>query len=56
MEPEVQAIKNDLKAELQKISSRIMARNMAVGLYASYDSLNPERIPNSKLNSLFCFG
>ena len=48
VEPELQAIKNDLKTELQKISSSILARNLAVGLYASYDSLNPERVPNSK--------
>ena len=48
VEPEIQAIKQELKAELGNISAVINARNAAVGLYSAYDMLLPEKIPNSK--------
>ena len=56
VEPEVQQLKRDFRRELQHMSLVMSARNAALGPFAAYESLLPNKIPNSKypLASTMC--
>ena len=52
MEPEVQQLKRDFRRELHHMSMVMSARNAALGPFAAYENLLPDKIPNSQYTKL----